>query len=103
MSGRANGQGFFLGFVCFRGPGLFNALDGLGGGGEISSAIYATFAFTAFFAGCVRRRPVLASLGAHRDPLARSTMSLARASHISLGAAATPCTSALTCASSPRH
>ncbi|KAH9923570.1 uncharacterized protein B0H18DRAFT_1015256, partial [Fomitopsis serialis] len=35
------------------GPGLFNALDGLGGGGEISSAIYATFAFTAFFAGSI--------------------------------------------------
>lgn len=26
-------QVFFLGFVCFMGPGLFNALTGLGGGG----------------------------------------------------------------------
>jgi len=54
-------QVFFLGFVCFMGPGLFNALNGLGGGGQISSttsansnsALYATFAFTAFFAGSI--------------------------------------------------
>ena len=57
------GQVIFLGFVCFMGPGLFNALNGLGGGGQIdatvsanaNTALYATFAFTAFFAGCVTR------------------------------------------------
>lgn len=59
------GQVIFLGFVCFMGPGLFNALNGLGGGGQIdatvsanaNTALYATFAFTAFFAGCVTRIP----------------------------------------------
>lgn len=52
-------QVFFLGFVCFMGPGLFNALNGLGGGGMLdattsanaNSALYATFAVAAFFAG----------------------------------------------------
>lgn len=52
-------QVFFLGFVCFMGPGLFNALNGLGGGGMVNpttsananSALYATFAVAAFFAG----------------------------------------------------
>jgi hypothetical protein len=42
-------------------PGLFNALNGLGAGGQFdpktsanaNSALYATFAFAAFFAGCV--------------------------------------------------
>ena len=54
-------QVFFLGFVCFMGPGLFNALNGLGGGGMVdpttsanaNSTLYATFAVAAFFAGCV--------------------------------------------------
>ena len=48
-----------LGFVCFMGPGLFNALNGLGGGGQVNpstsananAAVYATFAGMAFFAG----------------------------------------------------
>ncbi|KAJ3544998.1 hypothetical protein NMY22_g2590 [Coprinellus aureogranulatus] len=48
-----------LGFVCFMCPGLFNALTGLGGGGQFdttasanaNSALYATFAFFSFFAG----------------------------------------------------
>ena len=48
-----------LGFVCFMCPGLFNALNGLGGGGQLNAttsananaALYATFAFFAFFAG----------------------------------------------------
>ena len=48
-----------LGFVCFMCPGLFNALNGLGGGGQVdattsanaNSALYATFAVAAFFAG----------------------------------------------------
>ena len=52
-------QVFFLGFVCFMGPGLFNALNGLGGGGmfdpttsaNANSTLYATFAVAAFFAG----------------------------------------------------
>lgn len=50
-----------LGFVCFMCPGMFNALTGLGGGGQISTTVngnanatlYATFAVAAFFAGCV--------------------------------------------------
>ena len=50
-----------LGFVCFMGPGLFNALNGLGAGGQVDSttsananvALYATFSFFAFFAGYV--------------------------------------------------
>lgn len=54
-------QVYFLGFVCFMGPGLFNALTGLGGGGQLdsttnsnaNSALYATFAVAAFFAGSV--------------------------------------------------
>ncbi|CCM06482.1 uncharacterized protein FIBRA_08751 [Fibroporia radiculosa] len=54
-------QVIMLGFVCFMGPGLFNALNGLGGGGQVSTttsananvALYSTFAFTAFFAGSI--------------------------------------------------
>lgn len=50
-----------VGLVCFMCPGLFNALNGLGGGGQLdhttsanaNSALYATFAFFAFFAGYV--------------------------------------------------
>ncbi|KAF9445615.1 hypothetical protein P691DRAFT_762343 [Macrolepiota fuliginosa MF-IS2] len=49
-----------LGFVCFMGPGLFNALNGLGGGqldamtsANSNAAVYATFAFSAFFAGSI--------------------------------------------------
>jgi hypothetical protein len=52
-------QVFMLGFVCFMCPGLFNALNGLGAGGQIdsttsanaNSALYSTFAVAAFFAG----------------------------------------------------
>ncbi|KAG8858408.1 hypothetical protein FRB96_005293 [Tulasnella sp. 330] len=54
-------QVVMLGFVCFMGPGLFNALNGLGGGGKVTAtdsansnvALYSTFAFTAFFAGSI--------------------------------------------------
>ncbi|KAH8101504.1 major facilitator superfamily domain-containing protein [Cristinia sonorae] len=54
-------QVVMLGFVCFMGPGLYNALNGLGGGGRVDTATnananaihYATFAFFAFFAGTV--------------------------------------------------
>ncbi|KAF4623042.1 hypothetical protein D9613_001553 [Agrocybe pediades] len=50
-----------LGFVCFMCPGLFNALNGLGAGGQVDSetsansnaALYATFAVSAFFAGSI--------------------------------------------------
>ncbi|KAI6124377.1 major facilitator superfamily domain-containing protein [Pisolithus croceorrhizus] len=50
-----------LGFVCFMCPGMYNALTGLGGGGQVnataqanaSSALYATFAFFGFFSGTV--------------------------------------------------
>ncbi|KAF9040597.1 major facilitator superfamily domain-containing protein [Panaeolus papilionaceus] len=53
-----------LGFVCFMCPGLFNALNGLGGGGQVDSttsansnaAVYATFAFSAFFAGSINNK-----------------------------------------------
>ncbi|KAA1470945.1 MFS general substrate transporter [Dentipellis sp. KUC8613] len=50
-----------LGFVCFMCPGAFNSLNGLGAGGQLdnstsanaNSALYATFAVTAFFAGSI--------------------------------------------------
>lgn len=52
-----------LGLVCFLCPGMFNALNGLGGGGQLTSetnskanvAVYATFAIGAFFSGYVER------------------------------------------------
>ncbi|KIP02465.1 hypothetical protein PHLGIDRAFT_79071 [Phlebiopsis gigantea 11061_1 CR5-6] len=54
-------QVVLLGFVCFMCPGLFNSLNGLGGGGQLkentsanaNSALYATFAVAAFFAGSI--------------------------------------------------
>ncbi|KAK0203763.1 MFS general substrate transporter [Desarmillaria ectypa] len=50
-----------LGVVCFMGPGLFNALTGLGAGGQVdsetnsnaNSALYSTFAVMGFFAGSI--------------------------------------------------
>jgi hypothetical protein len=50
-----------LGFVCFMCPGMFNALSGLGGGGQVNTkdqananaTLNATFAFFAFFSGYV--------------------------------------------------
>lgn len=53
-----------LGFVCFMCPGLFNALNGLGAGGQVDSttsananaALYSTFAAGAFFAGTVNNK-----------------------------------------------
>lgn len=53
-----------LGLVCFMCPGLFNALNGLGAGGQVDSAtsansnaaLYATFAFAAFFAGSINNK-----------------------------------------------
>ena len=52
-------QLIMLGFVCFLCPGMFNALTGLGGGGQMNAttsanstcAVYATYAFFAFFSG----------------------------------------------------
>ncbi|KAK3073446.1 hypothetical protein LTR53_004978 [Teratosphaeriaceae sp. CCFEE 6253] len=48
-------------FVCFLCPGMFNALGGLGGGGQVSAkvsdnsntALYSTFAVFGFFAGTI--------------------------------------------------
>ncbi|KAH8111474.1 hypothetical protein DFH11DRAFT_1729406 [Phellopilus nigrolimitatus] len=53
-----------LGFVCFMGPGLYNALNGLGGAGQLdastsansNAALYSTFAFFAFFAGSINNK-----------------------------------------------
>jgi len=53
-----------LGFMCFMCPGLFNALNGLGAGGQVDSAtsansnaaLYATFAVSAFFAGSINNK-----------------------------------------------
>lgn len=50
-----------LGFVCFMCPGMFNALTGLGGGGQVdartasnaNTALYSTFAFFSFFSGSI--------------------------------------------------
>ncbi|KAG2081098.1 MFS general substrate transporter [Suillus discolor] len=50
-----------LGFVCFLGPGIFIALTGLGGGGQVNSKVqanasailYATFAFFGLFSGSI--------------------------------------------------
>jgi MFS family permease len=53
-----------LGLVCFMCPGLFNALNGLGAGGQVSSktsanansSLYAMFAVSAFFAGSINNK-----------------------------------------------
>lgn len=52
-------QVVLLGFIFFLCPGMFNALTGLGGGGQLNTtvqananaALYATFAFFGFFSG----------------------------------------------------
>ncbi|KAI0198735.1 major facilitator superfamily domain-containing protein [Astrocystis sublimbata] len=52
-------QLLMVSFVCFLCPGLYNALGGIGGGGQLdptvqanaSTATYAVFAFVGFFAG----------------------------------------------------
>ncbi|KAF8445503.1 major facilitator superfamily domain-containing protein [Terfezia claveryi] len=54
-------QVILTGFVCFLCPGMFNALNGLGAGGQLessvtsnaNSALYTTFAFFGFIAGTV--------------------------------------------------
>ncbi|KAH7886219.1 MFS general substrate transporter [Phlebopus sp. FC_14] len=53
-----------LGFVCFLCPGMFNALTGLGGGGQVDAesasnanvALYSTFAAFSFFAGSINNK-----------------------------------------------
>ncbi|KAF8060873.1 MFS general substrate transporter [Lyophyllum atratum] len=70
-------QTILLGFVCFMCPGLFNALNGLGAGGQVdattsanaNSVLYATFAVGAFFAGyatLLRPKSVTNKIGAKR-------------------------------------
>ncbi|CAG7847247.1 UNC93-like protein C922.05c [Serendipita indica DSM 11827] len=57
-------QVVLLGLVLFMTPGMFNALNGLGAGGQVdsqtsanaNSTLYATFAFTAFFAGSINNK-----------------------------------------------
>jgi MFS family permease len=52
-------QLFIVSIVCFMCPGMFNALSGMGGGGQIdqgpsndaNTALYSTFAVVGFFAG----------------------------------------------------
>ncbi|KAG1730091.1 hypothetical protein EDB19DRAFT_1832168 [Suillus lakei] len=68
-----------LAFVCFLCPGMFNALTGLGGGGQVdpttsansTCAVYATYAFFAFFSGglLTERRTVNNKIGAKRTLL----------------------------------
>ncbi len=51
-------------FVCFLCPGMFNAVNGLGGAGQFNSttadnsnvAVYATFSVVGFFAGSIANR-----------------------------------------------
>ncbi|KAG2135419.1 MFS general substrate transporter [Suillus clintonianus] len=66
-----------LGLVCFMGPGIFVALTGLGGGGQVNSTVqanasailYATFAFFGLISGSInnvlgpRRTLTLGTLG----------------------------------------
>lgn len=57
-------QILFVAFVCFLCPGMFNALNGLGGGGlsdptvadNANTALYSTFAGVGFFAGSIANR-----------------------------------------------
>ena len=51
-------------FVCFMCPGMFNAVNGLGGGGQFDAstadnanvALYSTFSVLGFFAGSIANR-----------------------------------------------
>lgn len=57
-------QLFTVSFVCFMCPGMFNALAGLGGGGQFDAktadnanvALYSTFSVVGFFAGSIANR-----------------------------------------------
>ena len=54
-------QLLMVAFVCFLCPGMFNALGGLGGGGQVDPTtadntnviLYSIFAFFGFFAGSI--------------------------------------------------
>ncbi|KAF1987209.1 MFS general substrate transporter [Aulographum hederae CBS 113979] len=54
----------FVSLVCFLCPGMFNAVNGMGGGGQIdpsvsndaNTAVYATFAVVGFFAGTITNK-----------------------------------------------
>lgn len=54
-------QLLIVSLVCFLCPGMFNALGGMGGGGQVdpraandaNTALYATFAVVGFFAGTI--------------------------------------------------
>jgi hypothetical protein len=54
-------QLMIVSFVCFMCPGMFNALSGMGGGGQFdkragddaNTALYSTFAVVGFFAGSI--------------------------------------------------
>ncbi|KKA29271.1 hypothetical protein TD95_005455 [Thielaviopsis punctulata] len=54
-------QLLMVAIVCFMCPGMFNALSGMGGGGQVdtkpsndaNTALYSTFAVVAFFAGTI--------------------------------------------------
>lgn len=57
-------QIIFVAFVCFLCPGMFNAVNGLGAGGQLSAtdinnantALYSTFAGVGFFCGSIANR-----------------------------------------------
>ncbi|KAI9838181.1 MAG: hypothetical protein M1837_002610 [Sclerophora amabilis] len=57
-------QLFMVALVCFLCPGMFNALNGLGGGGQVDAddnnnaqvALYSTFSVVGFFAGTFANR-----------------------------------------------
>lgn len=53
-----------VGMVCFLCPGMFNAISGIGGGGQVNAsasnsaaiALYSTFAIVSFFAGTIHNK-----------------------------------------------
>lgn len=57
-------QLLIVSLVCFLCPGMFNAVSGLGGGGQLdptdvnnaNTALYSTFAVVGFFAGTIANR-----------------------------------------------
>jgi len=57
-------QIIFVAIVCFLCPGMFNAVNGLGAGGQVNAhdinrantALYATFAVVGFFAGSIANK-----------------------------------------------
>jgi MFS family permease len=57
-------QLYLVSLVCFLCPGMFNAVSGLGGGGQVNAtdvnnsntALYSTFAVVGFFAGSIANR-----------------------------------------------